>query len=243
MSETTGHWIDPTGDVGDSESERLRLAADHCGIGPDHFPASWKVHSVNTERRSILQMTERLRTKMSMLITRHRYGRLGRGTRIIRPEKIVGHRSIALGDRVTFWPHSRLTAANSEHGCEKLTVGDGTVVHPFANIAAVRSVEIGQDVLIASHCFITDHDHDWLDPFDPASLNRRLLSSPTKIGNRCWLGERVSVLKGATIGDGCVIGAHSVVTGTIPPFSVALGAPARVVRSWDHERRAWVLAT
>ncbi len=243
MNETTEHWIDPTGDAGDSGSERFRLAADICGIGPDHFPASWKVHSVSTVRRSILQTIERLRTKASMLITRRLYARFGRATSITRPEKIVGHCSIALGDRVTFWPRARLTAVNSERGCILLTVGDGTVVHPFANISAVRSVEIGQDVLIASHCFITDHDHDWLDPFDPASLNRRLLSVPTKIGNRCWLGERVSVLKGATIGDGCVIGAHSVVTGTIPPFSVALGAPARVVRSWDHQRRAWVPAT
>ena len=59
MSETTEHWIDPTGDAGDSGSERFRLAADICGIGPDHFPASWKVHSVSTVHRSILQNIER----------------------------------------------------------------------------------------------------------------------------------------------------------------------------------------
>ena len=95
-------------------------------------------------------------------------------------------------------------------------------------------------MLIAPNCYITDHDHFWLDPNDPPRFSTRLLHAPTRIGDNVWLGEKVSVLKGVTIGRNCIIGSNSVVTRDIPPYSVAIGSPARVVRSWNDELQAWV---
>ena len=57
------------------------------------------------------------------------------------------------------------------------------------------------------------------------------VTAPTRIGRGTWLGERVTVLRGSDVGHHCIVGAHSVVRGTIPDYSVAVGAPARVVGS------------
>jgi lipopolysaccharide O-acetyltransferase len=76
---------------------------------------------------------------------------------------------------------------------------------------------------------------------EPLSIpdERKLYANPVSIGNCVWLGEGVAVLSGAKIGDGCIIGAHSVVKGEIPPYSVAVGAPARVVKKYNFETKNW----
>ncbi len=60
-------------------------------------------------------------------------------------------------------------------------------------------------------------------------MHNPVVTSPVQIGRGTWIAERVSVLRGATIGRCCIIGANSVVRGSIPDFSIAVGAPARVV--------------
>lgn len=62
---------------------------------------------------------------------------------------------------------------------------------------------------------------------------------PVSIGNCSWLGQNVCVLPGALIGEHCVIGANSVVTSPIPDFSVAVGAPARVMKQYSRQTRRW----
>jgi acetyltransferase-like isoleucine patch superfamily enzyme len=102
-------------------------------------------------------------------------------------------------------------------------IGIGTTIH------AKASVEIGDDTLIAQYVAIRDHDHGTADP----GLHYRLqgfVLAPVRIGRNAWLGTKVTVLKGATIGDDAVVGANAVVTGTIDAGSVAVGVPARAIR-------------
>lgn len=91
-------------------------------------------------------------------------------------------------------------------------------------IRVAHSVRIGNRVKIGANCKISDHeDH----PEDHRSTPPR----PIVIEDDVWLGMNVVVLKGVTIGKGALIGANSMVTRDIPPYSVAVGSPARVVRS------------
>jgi lipopolysaccharide O-acetyltransferase len=59
------------------------------------------------------------------------------------------------------------------------------------------------------------------------------------IGDNVWIGESVCVLPGVSIGEGCIIGALSVVTKSIPAYSIAVGSPARVVKQFDFEQNKW----
>jgi lipopolysaccharide O-acetyltransferase len=99
---------------------------------------------------------------------------------------------------------------------------------------------LGRGVLVASQVYITDHDHDFGDLESPPIENGRLVVVPTHIGDYVWLGEGVMVLKGVTIGAHSVVGAGSIVIKDIPPFCVAVGNPAKVIRFYCHEKKQWI---
>ena len=94
---------------------------------------------------------------------------------------------------------------------------------------AAQSVQIGQNVLIASNVSITDSDHV-VEPVMPTARNPKLVTRPVRIEDNCWLGQNVVVLKGVTVGRNSIVGASSVVTRSVPPRSVVAGNPARVIK-------------
>ena len=97
-------------------------------------------------------------------------------------------------------------------------------------VAAVELVEIGDHCMFANGCFVTDGNHRFDDPEKPVPWQGFTSKGPTRIGDNVWCGAGVVVTSGVTIGERCVIGANSVVTTDIPPFSIAAGAPAKVLR-------------
>jgi lipopolysaccharide O-acetyltransferase len=169
-----------------------------------------------------------------------RLGAFGPGSEIGSPVMVTGHESIRIGARVAIWGYGRLEAFETGRGTERIVIGDGTKIQPHVHIAAARSVRIGAEVLMASHVYITDHDHDYSDPASPVVSNNRLVVDPVTIEDRVWLGERVMVLKGVTIGESSIVGAGSIVTKDVPPFSIAVGAPARIISRYDEAQGRWV---
>jgi lipopolysaccharide O-acetyltransferase len=126
----------------------------------------------------------------------------------------------------------------------KIEIGKNMMASHNLHIGALESVVIGDDVLIASGVYISDHSHGSYSgqmqssPFDPP-LNRRLVSSPVKIGSNVWIGEHVSILPGVIIGEGVVVGAGSVVTKNLPDFVIAVGVPAKIIKKYDPTNKIW----
>jgi acetyltransferase-like isoleucine patch superfamily enzyme len=137
---------------------------------------------------------------------------------------------IVLGDRVTLrervWIQSRSGLNARAIG---LTIGARSYIGPNAVIGLGGPVLIGEGVQIGAGLTITaeSHEADADGSFVSGAVSRRGVT----IGSRCWLGNNVSILDGVTIGEGAVIGAGAIVTRSIPPYSVAMGAPARVTRT------------
>jgi acetyltransferase-like isoleucine patch superfamily enzyme len=136
-----------------------------------------------------------------------------------------------------------------EHGSRKYTpqivIKNNVAVNDFVHIAATNYVEIGSGVLIASRVFIADHNHGTYQGSDleaTSAPNLRSVSADASVivADNVWIGESVAILPGSKIGTGCVIGANSVVKGVIPPFSIAVGSPARVIKKYDPEQKGWI---
>lgn len=128
----------------------------------------------------------------------------------------------------------------------KLIIGNRVSVGEYVHIGCNHRIVIGDDVLMGSKIYITDHNHGVYrgkdaDSPDIPPVDRRLTEDESVIiGARCWIGEFVTILPGVTIGEGCIIGSHSTVTHDIPANSIAVGSPARVVKVWDEQRNLWV---
>jgi acetyltransferase-like isoleucine patch superfamily enzyme len=147
----------------------------------------------------------------------------------------VGDNSIVEGRIVLLRPEARVTIGNRSF------VGGGTTLD------CSTSITIGDDVLIAYGGIVMDHNshsvffEDRKD--DLLAWHRKeyrfnqVACAATTIEPRCWIGARCIILKGVTLGEGCVVGAGSVVTRSFPPNSLIAGNPARLIRVIDQKNR------
>lgn len=127
----------------------------------------------------------------------------------------------------------------------RFSLGARTIVLQMAYINPTKPVIIGDDTGIGGHTLIFTHGA-WLNAFDGYPADYK----PVTIGKSVWFPWRVFVMPGSVVGDGSVIGANSLVSGEIPPYSLAVGSPAKVIRGapdWprklDADQRATLAAT
>lgn len=190
------------------------------------------------------------------------------GSRLIRrPFYLRGAAHIDFGRRITIGRGARIEAYGSGTDVN-IVFGDDVQLNDHVHIASEERIVIGNRVLIASRVFITDHNHGayggrpaamrasrriGTSPVLDGSLavhsapsvppaERPLSIAPVTIGDDVWLGQGVCVLPGVTIGAGSIVGANAVVAADIPPCSIAVGVPARVVRRHDPDQ-GWMAAT
>jgi acetyltransferase-like isoleucine patch superfamily enzyme len=115
-------------------------------------------------------------------------------------------------------------------GSARIRIGAGTFLNLGVMVAALELVEIGDHCMFANGCFVTDADHRVDDPDRPITWQGFRSKGPTRVGDNVWCGANVVITSGVTVGERCVIGANSVVNRDLPPYSIAAGAPARVIR-------------
>lgn len=118
------------------------------------------------------------------------------------------------------------------HPSGLVEIDQGTYIGPYVCMAGPGHIKIGQDCMLAAHTGIYANNHRFDDP-DRKICEQGLTVAGIVIEDDCWLGTGVKVLDGVTIGRGSVIGAGAVVTRDIPPFSVAVGVPAKVIAKRD----------
>ena len=186
-----------------------------------------------------------LRGKVLRPYWRLRFHSFGVGSVFHKPVWLSGAHKIAVGDHAVVmqcWIAAERPAWGRPGPA--LVLGDRVTMRPFSTITAAESIVLEDDVAVGSHSYISDLEHlragkeAWADSRSAAERaveNPNVVSpietTPVRIGRGTWIGERVAVLRGSNVGAHCVIGTNSVVRGTIPDYSIAVGAPARVVGS------------
>lgn len=134
---------------------------------------------------------------------------------------------LVVGEQTLFEPHVWLTAPDEA----RIVIGSGSFLNLGVMVAAVDRVEIGSHCMLANGCFVSDGSHRFDDPDKPVPWQGFTSTGPTRIGDNVWCGANVVVTGGVSIGERCVIGANSVVTSDVPAHSIAVGAPAKVIRA------------
>ncbi len=148
---------------------------------------------------------------------------------------------IGNGNRIVIGAHTRIRAGGNfvaEDGNSRIAIGDGTTMTtPTIVCSEAGRVQLGRDCMVAMNTCIRNSDGHAI--FDVPTGRRINPAADVTIGDHVWLGIRTLVLKGSRIGDGAIVGANALVSGEIPPASLAVGSPARAIRpsiSWTRER-------
>lgn len=172
-----------------------------------------------------------------------------RDINIQHPAKLNGIKYIKFGKNFIAGKDLRLEAIvqhNMKAYTPKIVIKDNVIMNDFVHIGCTNYIEIGNNVLMASKIYISDHNHGYYSGSNQSNPltepSKRIVNNDKKviIGNNVWIGENVSILPGVKIGDGSVIGANSVVTKNIPQFSIAVGNPAKIVKFFSFDRQEWI---
>ena len=162
------------------------------------------------------------------------FASFGHHSVIVPPVRLSGERRIAVGSGVFIGSNSWLQAIGDHSSDVALIVGDGTSIAGNSVLSAASSVTLGRKVLLARNVYISDHIHAYAASGVPVLDQGLTRVEPVSIGDGAWLGQNVVVCPGVRIGSGAVIGANAVVVDDIPAFTLAVGAPARVVRDFGR---------
>ncbi|MEO7981719.1 MAG: acyltransferase, partial [Sporichthyaceae bacterium] len=141
--------------------------------------------------------------------------------------RVVLGRWVHLGDRCSLRAHEGT-----------LRIGEKTVLGREDTVNCYLDVHIGARCIVADWVYVGDFDHRYDDLHVPIK-NQGIVKSPVRVGADVWIGVKASVLRGAQVGDGCVLAAHTVVKGDVAAGSVVAGVPGRVVRD---RAKTWAAA-
>lgn len=184
---------------------------------------------------NVYRLLVRLKNRLFCIVIRRSFSKFGRGSMIQLPASIWGESGISIGDGVHIGAGSWILCLDDKSGGNgsNIQIGDGCSFAGGVTITAVSSVIIESDVLVGRNVHISDHAHEFKSGGKPIIQQGVSNAKSVFIGRGAWLGQGVVVCPGVRIGRNSVIGANSVVKSDIPDRCVAVGAPARVVRSLD----------
>ena len=162
------------------------------------------------------------------------------GCAIVKPSLLTGFKRVVWGANLKYWFRANKISRTAH--VVKNTHLRGCKIGKYVYIGShcvLNHVTIGNYACIASTAAIGGMEHSyWYPSISPVLSNECIFGKETKIGNDVWIGAHVCVKQGVTIGDGAVIGAGSVVTKDIPPYTIAYGIPAKVVKKrFDNEEK------
>lgn len=161
---------------------------------------------------------------------------VGRRASINKPEYLIMGNNVRIGNdlRLSFYD-----SFNNQILKPSIIFGDRVYIGNHFTVLCADDIVVEDDVLIASYVMITSENHG-ISPEDKLSYGKQSLNTrPVRICKGVWIGEKVSILPGVTIGEKSIIGTGSVVTKDIPAYSIAVGAPAKVIKIYDFKNHCW----
>jgi acetyltransferase-like isoleucine patch superfamily enzyme len=158
--------------------------------------------------------------------------RFGKGVTLERGVIIDGlmRQGVVLGNNVKIGAYSVLVGAPVSNLGEGIRIGANSAVEAYSFIGASGFISIGEDVIMGQHIGFHPENHNF-DRTDAIIQAQGTTRQGITIEDNVWVGSNATFLDGAHVGQGSVIGAGALVRGTIPPYSIAVGVPARVIRT------------
>lgn len=186
-------------------------------------------------------MRKNLYAHIWFLYNKCAYGSFGAKSVLYRPQKITNKKYIYIGHHVSFDKELRMEAICSKGKqifYPHLKIGSYSHAEQRCQIFCANFVNIGKHVIMSSDVYITDVSHEYRD-IGLDILEQPLNVGKTVIGDYCFIGTGVKIIKPVHIGKHVIIGANSVVAKDIPPYCVVAGNPAQIIKKYNFQKDKW----
>lgn len=180
--------------------------------------------------------------RIAFLFSKDKFGRtngfvnIGKQVTFQNPKSIYFGRGVSIGKYSCFLPCSKYAGVKYN---PRIEIGDGCIIGIRNSFAAINSIKIGNNVLFAGYVHLTDHSHGYEDVERPITPQQLISKGPIVVEDDCWLGFGCEILSGVHIGKHCIVGARSVVTKSVPSYSIVAGNPAKIIKRYNFETKKW----
>lgn len=167
---------------------------------------------------------------------------VGQGGYISPSVQVLGWRNVKIGKQTFIGEDTIIIVNCRQEDAVSIIVGDNCLIGRRNYISSGGSVLIGDYCMTAPDCRFLGGGHVYLSPFVPYISTGTQKDRRIKVGANCWFGVGAIILDGIEIGHGCVIGAGTLVNQNIPPFSIVVGNPCRIIKRFEMLSQTWVKA-
>jgi carbonic anhydrase/acetyltransferase-like protein (isoleucine patch superfamily) len=184
----------------------------------------------------IYRRVVRIKSSIFIYQIKNQFQHIGNAPRFELPLNLKGAQYITIGDHFSCNSRLRLDALKYLQQNPKLVIKNNVTINFDCHIGCINKIEIGNNVLIASKVYITDHSHGETDLNSlkiPPSKRPIVSKGSVIINDNVWIGEGAIILPNVVIGENSIVGANSVVTKSVPPFSIVAGIPAKVIKTYS----------
>lgn len=181
----------------------------------------------------------RVQTQIRWLIGRKPIS-VGTGTYIHRSVQILGREHVHLGDNTVLSQDCWLNVNHRNKGEIAIEMGSNNFIGRRNFFSSGKKIQLGSFILTANDCHFLGSSHITADPTKPVISTGTTSSDVIRVGHNTFIGAGARLLGNVSVGHGCVIGAASLVTHHVPPFSMAAGSPARILKRYSFLSKGWV---
>ena len=171
------------------------------------------------------------------------FKKIGSDSYVLLPRRIINGKYISMGDNSIVYRNSILHPVErygNQSFSPSIIIGDEVYIGGFCQIHCMDLISIGDGSVISEHVYISDISHG-MEPDQGRIMTQNLVSKgPVIIGEDTFIGYGVSILPGVTLGKRCIVGTRAVVNKSFPDYSVIAGAPAKLIKYYDVDKKMWI---
>ena len=174
-----------------------------------------------------------------------RGAQIGEGSYIQRPYRLLFPELLSIGKGTRIHSNAYITPLKEYAGVRytpEIRIGNDVYIGRYSHFVAIDSIEIEDGCVLSEYVYIADNSHGLHPECGPIMAQPLESKGPVRIERNCFIGFRVSIMPGVTLGAHCVVGANSVVTRSFPAYSMIAGCPAKVLKVFSPRTGDWVRA-
>ncbi|MCR5202249.1 MAG: acyltransferase [Lachnospiraceae bacterium] len=167
-----------------------------------------------------------------------KFGKIDYTSYVIKPMRLIGAKHIRIGKNVAILNQARIECIRNKKCKGEVIIKDRTSIEQCCHIIAGNKLVIGKDVTISAFVYIADTGHG-MDDMSMDVMKQPLVVKHTEIKDGAFIGIGARIMPGVTVGKHAVVGANAVVTHDVPDYAMVAGAPAKIIKMYDTEKKTW----